>query len=118
MMQKTLANTVSFHGNALHTGEDVQVTLVPAAVNTGIVFVRTDADSTEIPALAKHINRTNRQTILQKGEISVGTVEHLMASLCALGIDNLRIELDGSEVPILDGSAAPIVDLINGAGIE
>ncbi|CAI8355603.1 MAG: UDP-3-O-acyl-N-acetylglucosamine deacetylase [Cryomorphaceae bacterium] len=118
MMQKTLANTVSFHGNALHTGEDVQVTLVPAAVNTGIVFIRTDADSTEIPALAKHINRTNRQTILQKGEISVGTVEHLMASLYALGIDNLRIELDGSEVPILDGSAAPIVDLINGAGIE
>lgn len=118
MMQKTLAKAASFDGNALHTGENVHVTLLPSAINTGIVFVRTDADNTEIPALAKHINRTNRQTILQKGDVSVGTVEHLMASLYALGIDNLRIELNGSEVPILDGSAAPIVDLINEAGIQ
>jgi len=118
MMQKTLAKAASFDGNSLHTGENVHVTLLPSAINTGIVFVRTDADNTEIPALAKHINRTNRQTILQKGDVSVGTVEHLMASLYALGIDNLRIELNGSEVPILDGSAAPIVDLINEAGIQ
>lgn len=118
MMQQTLAKAVTFEGNALHTGENVTVNLLPAEVNSGIIFVRTDADNTEIPALAKHINRTNRQTILQKGEVSVGTVEHLMASLYALGIDNLRVELNGSEVPILDGSAAPLVDLINEAGIE
>jgi len=118
MMQQTLAKAASFDGNALHTGENVHVTMLPSAINTGIVFVRTDADNTEIPALAKHINRTNRQTILQKGDVSVGTVEHLMASLYALGIDNLRIELNGSEVPILDGSAAPIVDLIHEAGIQ
>lgn len=118
MLQQTLKNTVSFEGNALHTGESVKVNLVPSEVNTGIVFVRTDMDNTEVPALAKHVNRTNRQTILQKGDASVGTVEHLMASLYALGVDNLRIELDGSEVPILDGSAAPLVDLILEAGLE
>ena len=118
MLQQTLKNTVSFEGNALHTGESVKVNLVPSEVNTGIVFVRTDMDNTEVPALAKHVNRTNRQTILQKGDASVGTVEHLMASLYALGVDNLRIELDGSEVPILDGSAAPLVDLILEAGLQ
>lgn len=118
MLQQTLKNTVSFEGNALHTGESVKVNLVPSEVNTGIIFVRTDMDNTEVPALAKHVNRTNRQTILQKGDASVGTVEHLMASLFALGVDNLRIELDGSEVPILDGSAAPLVDLILEAGLE
>ena len=117
MLQQTLKNTVSFEGNALHTGESVKVSLIPSEVNTGIVFVRTDLENSEIPALAKHINRTNRQTILQKGNASVGTVEHLMACIYALGIDNLRIELNGSEVPILDGSAAPIVDLIEQTGL-
>ena len=118
MMQKTLSKEISFQGNALHTGEIVKVKLIPSAENTGIVFVREDLDNAEIPALVKYVNRTDRQTILQKGEASVGTVEHLMASLYALGIDNLRIELNGSEVPILDGSAAPLVDLILEAGIE
>jgi UDP-3-O-[3-hydroxymyristoyl] N-acetylglucosamine deacetylase/3-hydroxyacyl-[acyl-carrier-protein] dehydratase len=118
MMQKTLSKEISFQGNALHTGEVVKVKLIPSAENTGIVFVREDLDNAEIPALVKYVNRTDRQTILQNGEASVGTVEHLMASLYALGIDNLRVELNGSEVPILDGSAAPLVDLILEAGIE
>ena len=118
MMQKTLSKEISFQGNALHTGEVVKVKLIPSAENTGIVFVREDLECAEIPALAKYVNRTDRQTILQKGEASVGTVEHLMASLYALGIDNLRIKLNGSEIPILDGSAAPLVDLILEAGIE
>jgi UDP-3-O-[3-hydroxymyristoyl] N-acetylglucosamine deacetylase/3-hydroxyacyl-[acyl-carrier-protein] dehydratase len=118
MMQKTLSKEISFQGNALHTGEVVKVKLIPSAENTGIVFVREDLDNAEIPALVKYVNRTDRQTILQKGDASVGTVEHLMASLYALGIDNLRIELNGSEVPILDGSAAPLVDLILESGIE
>ena len=118
MMQKTLSTTVSFDGNALHTGESVRVNLVPSDANTGITFVRTDLDNAEIPALVRYVNRTNRQTILQNGEATVGTVEHLMASLYALGIDNLRIELDGSEIPILDGSAAPLVDLIIEAGTK
>ena len=118
MMQKTLSKEISFQGNALHTGEVVKVKLIPSAENTGIVFVREDLECAEIPALAKYVNRTDRQTILQKGEASVGTVEHLMASLYALGIDNLRIKLNGSEIPILDGSAAPLVDLILEAGIK
>jgi len=116
-MQQTLSSSISFEGTALHTGETVHVTLNPSDVNTGITFIRTDLDNVEIPALAKFVNRTNRQTILQKGDATVGTVEHLMASLYALGIDNCRIELDGSEVPILDGSAAPLVALIEKAGI-
>ena len=118
MMQKTLSKEISFQGNALHTGEVVKVKLIPSAENTGIVFVREDLECAEIPALVKYVNRTDRQTILQKGEASVGTVEHLMASLYALGIDNLRIKLNGSEIPILDGSAAPLVDLILEAGIK
>ena len=118
MMQKTLSTTVSFEGNALHTGESVRVNLVPSDTNTGITFVRTDLDNAEIPALVRYVKRTNRQTILQNGEATVGTVEHLMASLYALGIDNLRIELNGSEIPILDGSAAPLVDLIIEAGTK
>lgn len=116
-MQQTLSSSISFEGTALHTGETVHVTLNPSDVNTGITFIRTDLDNVEIPALAKFVNRTDRQTILQKGDATVGTVEHLMASLYALGIDNCRIELDGSEVPILDGSAAPLVALIEKAGI-
>ena len=116
-MQQTLSSSISFEGTALHTGETVHVTLNPSEVNTGITLVRTDLDNVEIPALVKFVNRTNRQTILQKGDATVGTVEHLMASLYALGIDNCRIELDGSEVPILDGSAAPLVALIEKAGI-
>mgnify|MGYP002414185008 FL=1 len=116
-MQQTLSSSISFEGTALHTGETVHVTLNPSEVNTGITFVRTDLDNVEIPALVKFVNRTNRQTILQKGDATVGTVEHLMASLYALGVDNCRIELDGSEIPILDGSAAPLVALIEKAGI-
>ena len=117
MKQLTLSSSISFEGTALHTGETVHVTLNPSDANTGIVFVRTDLDNVEIPADVKFVNRTNRQTILQKGNASVGTVEHLMASLYALGIDNCRIDLDGSEIPILDGSAAPLVALIEKAGI-
>ena len=118
MQQQTLKTAVSFEGNSLHTGENVQVSLLPSDVNTGIVFVRTDLENFEIPALARFVQRTNRQTIIQKGEASIGTIEHLMASLYALEIDNVRVELNGSEIPILDGSAAPLVDLINEAGIE
>ncbi len=118
MKQHTLSSSISFEGTALHTGETVHVTLNPSDANIGIVFVRTDLDNVEIPADVKFVNRTNRQTILQKGDASVGTVEHLMASLYALGIDNCRIDLDGSEVPILDGSAAPLVALIEKAGIK
>jgi len=117
MKQLTLSSSISFEGTALHTGETVHVTLHPSDANTGIVFVRTDLDHVEIPADVKFVNRTERQTILQKGEASVGTVEHLMASLYALGIDNCRIDLDGREVPILDGSAAPLVALIEKAGL-
>ena len=117
MKQLTLSSSISFEGTSLHTGETVHVTLNPSDANTGIVFVRTDLDNVEIPADVKFVNRTNRQTILQKGDASVGTVEHLMASLYALGIDNCRIDLDGSEIPILDGSAAPLVALIEKAGI-
>ena len=117
MKQLTLSSSISFEGTALHTGETVHVTLHPSDANTGIVFVRTDLDNVEIPADVKFVNRTERQTILQKGDASVGTVEHLMASLYALGIDNCRIDLDGREIPILDGSAAPLVALIEKAGL-
>ena len=99
MKQLTLSSSISFEGTALHTGETVHVTLHPSDANTGIVFVRTDLDNVEIPADVKFVNRTERQTILQKGDASVGTVEHLMASLYALGTTTVALIWTGEKSP-------------------
>ncbi len=95
------------------------MTLKPAPAGHGVVFVRTDlTPNVEIPALSAFVVDTTYATSLGKGEVRVGTVEHLLAALCGLGIDNVRIELDGPEVPIMDGSAAPFAYLIKSAGIR
>lgn len=114
--QRTIANTVRAHGIGLHSGESVHLALVPAPVGTGIVFYRTDLART-MPLHYAHIADTALSSNLCDGVARIGTIEHLLSALCAYGIDNVRIELDGAEVPIFDGSAAPFCALIKKAGV-
>ena len=119
MKQKTINNIISIEGKGLHTGKIAKVTLCPANENEGIFFVRTDLENSPvIHAKAENVTDTARGTTLSENGASVSTIEHLMASLCANGIDNLKIELDCPEIPILDGSAKYWVELIEKAGVK
>ncbi len=116
--QRTLNNTIRATGVGLHTGEKVYLTLRPAAVNTGIVFRRTDLDPpVEIQARADNVGDTTLSTSLVNGDVRVSTVEHLLSAMAGLGIDNAVIDVTAPEVPIMDGSAGPFVFLIQSAGI-
>ena len=117
--QRTLKNVIRATGVGIHTGEKVFMTLRPAAVNTGIVFRRTNLDPVvEVPAFATHVGDTSMNTTLEKDGVRVSTVEHLMSAFAGLGIDNAYVDLSNAEVPIMDGSAGPFVFLIQSAGIE
>jgi UDP-3-O-[3-hydroxymyristoyl] N-acetylglucosamine deacetylase len=117
--QRTLKNVIRATGVGIHTGEKVFMTLRPAAVNTGIVFRRTDLDPVmEVPAFATHVGDTSMNTSLEQNGVRVTTVEHLMSAFAGLGIDNAYVDLSNAEVPIMDGSAGPFVFLIQSAGIE
>lgn len=116
--QRTLRKEVSCAGIGLHSGSKVGLTLRPAPPDFGIRFVRRDLPgSPEIEAVNENVTDTNMSTSLGRNGQGVSTVEHLMAALFGLGIDNVRVEVDGPEVPIMDGSAAPFVFLIKSAGI-
>lgn len=116
--QQTLSNPFQFSGKGLHTGATVNVRVNPAEANYGIKFKRSDIDNAPlIDALAENVVETSRSTVLGKGDAKVSTVEHLMAALWSMGVDNALVEIDGPEVPIIDGSAAVWVDKINEAGI-
>ncbi|MDE0841779.1 MAG: UDP-3-O-acyl-N-acetylglucosamine deacetylase [Porticoccaceae bacterium] len=116
--QRTLKNTIRASGVGLHTGEQVYLTLRPSAPDTGIVFVRTDLDPhVEVFAKAENVGETMLSTTLLKGSVRVSTVEHLLSALAGLGIDNARIDVSAAEIPIMDGSAAPFVFLVQSAGI-
>ena len=117
--QQTIAAPVSCDGIGVHSGAPVHLRLLPAAVDTGIVFCRTDVKAAHavVPANWQQVKRTTLCTEIQNDHgVSVSTIEHLMAALMAAGIDNVRIELNGSEVPIMDGSAAPFALMIDMAG--
>src|SRR5258708_7226426 len=116
--QRTLKNSIRATGVGLHTGKKVLMTLRPALPDTGIVFRRTDLDHTvDIRAHADNVGDTTMGTTLQKGEVKVSTVEHLLSALAGLGIDNALVEVSAGEVPIMDGSAGPFVFLLQSAGI-
>ena len=116
--QRTLKNVIRATGVGLHNGEKVYLTLRPAAIDTGIVFRRVDLDPVvELHAKPEHVGDTRLSTALQEGDVSVSTVEHLMSALAGLGIDNIYVELTSPEVPIMDGSAAPFVFLVQSAGV-
>lgn len=117
--QKTIANVVSCQGIGVHSGTMVNLTLYPANVGSGITFIRTDLGNSEVKASWKTIVDTRLCTTIGNNRgVTVSTIEHLMAALAANGIDNVRVELDGSEVPILDGSAQPFVTLLEEAGVQ
>lgn len=117
--QRTLAKEVCFSGIGLHTGKKVNVRLVPAPSNTGIIFIRSDLEgSPSIKASPKYLSRLFYATNLSDGNVSVQTVEHLMAALSAFGIDNLFVYLDSEELPILDGSSAPYIYLFEETGVK
>ncbi|MCA1937575.1 MAG: UDP-3-O-acyl-N-acetylglucosamine deacetylase [Dechloromonas sp.] len=119
LKQRTLTTVIHASGVGLHGGVKVNLTLRPAAPDTGIVFRRVDLpEPVDIPAQAVLIGDTRMCSCLERDGVKVGTIEHLMSALCGLGIDNAWIDIDAPEVPILDGSAAPFVFLIQSAGIE
>ena len=116
--QRTLRNVIHATGVGLHSGSKVCLTLRPAAPDAGIVFRRVDVDEpVEIPARLARVSDTRLCTTLACGSTRVATVEHLMAALAGMGIDNAYVDIDGPEVPIMDGSAAPFVFLLQSAGI-
>ncbi|MEM7611900.1 MAG: UDP-3-O-acyl-N-acetylglucosamine deacetylase [Pseudomonadota bacterium] len=119
LRQRTLKTSIRATGVGLHTGDKVFMTLRPAAVNTGVVFRRVDLPTPiDIPADALRVRETMLGTNLFNGEHKVATVEHLLSAVSALGIDNLFVDISAPEIPIMDGSAAPFVFLIQSAGIE
>lgn len=115
--QRTLANSIRATGIGLHTGQKINLTLNPAPINSGIVFKRTDLTSSAIKATLKNVYDTRLSTTLSNEDVQISTVEHLLSAMAGLGIDNSFIELDGPEVPIMDGSSRPFVFMIQSAGI-
>lgn len=119
LRQRTIAKTVRTKGVGLHSGRRVEITMRPAAPNTGIVFHRIDLpEVVDFPARADQVGGTRMASVLQQGSLQVSTVEHLMSALAGLGIDNLHIDLTAEEVPIMDGSAGTFVYLLRSAGLE
>src|SRR5687767_6343306 len=116
--QHTLRRSISCTGIGLHSGNKVTLSLKPAPADFGIRFRRTDLGCLEIPATVQHLAGINYATGLSRDAGSVDTVEHLLSALASLGVDNVVVELNHPEVPIMDGSAAPWVYLINEAGLK
>lgn len=118
MRQRTIGQEVSIEGIGIHTGARATLRVVPAPDDFGIRFRRVDlAGAPEVPARAEYVEETRRCTRIAKGEASVSTIEHVMAAMRGLEIDNALIEIDGPEVPIADGSAQPFVEILEKAGI-
>lgn len=119
LKQRTIKSIVKTVGIGLHSGRKVELTLRPAAPDTGIVFCRTDLRTpVDIPASAMSIGDTRLASVLETGGARVSTVEHLMSACAGLGIDNLYVDVTAEEIPIMDGSAASFVFLIQSAGID
>ena len=116
--QCTLKQSISAVGIGLHTGRKVKLVMHPAAPDTGIIFRRVDLTPTvELPVRAEAVNDTRLATTLNEGKVVVSTIEHLMSAFNGLGIDNLYVDVDAPEIPIMDGSGATFVYLIRSAGI-
>ena len=115
--QSTIRKAVHCSGVGLHSGKQINMTLTPSGANTGIRFVRSDiADNNFIPAFMNRVVDTTMATTISEGETSIATTEHLLAAVNGLSIDNILIEVDGPEIPIMDGSSSHFVDLLLKAG--
>ena len=116
--QRTLRRQTSCAGIGLHSGKKVTLSLKPAPADAGIRFRRSDLGGQEVPATVSHVGGINHATGLSRDTVRVETVEHLLAAFMSLGVDNAVVELNSPEVPIMDGSAAPFIYLIQEAGIK
>src|SRR3954452_1476700 len=116
--QRTLRRSVSCAGIGLHSGKRVSLSIRPAPAGAGIRFRRADLGGLEVPATVQHVGGINYATGLSRDAVHIDTVEHLLSALVSLGIDNVLVELNSPEVPIMDGSAAPFVYLIHEAGVK
>ncbi len=121
VFQHTVAAPAIFAGVGVHTGQHVRVSIRPAPAGSGVTFVRTDIHDRDnrVPALGDAVTQTRLGTVISNAAgVSVATIEHLMAAMAALGVDNAVVELDGPEVPIMDGSAEPFVQMLDRAGLR
>ena len=119
LVQRTLTNPISATGVGLHSGRQIKLNLFPANEDTGIIFRRIDLNpQVEIKAIVDNVGATTLATTLVEGQTQIATIEHLMSAFAGLGIDNVIVEVDDMEVPIMDGSASPFVFLIQSAGIK
>ena len=116
--EQTIAAEIAFSGVGLHSGAPVQMRLVPAAAGSGIVFRRTDLDNFEIPATGRNVARVSYATSLMRQSVLIQTTEHLLSALIGMGIDNVIVEVDNLEVPILDGSSLPYVEAFRATGLR
>ena len=116
--RKTVANIVAIEGVGLHSGVYTRLEIRPAEAGTGIVFLRTDLGNLEIPALQSSTTSLDYATTVGKDDVAIGTVEHLLSAVYAAGLTDLIVAIDGPEVPILDGSAMPFVNIIEAAQVK
>jgi UDP-3-O-[3-hydroxymyristoyl] N-acetylglucosamine deacetylase len=116
--EQTIRSAVACCGVGLHSGAAVSMRIIPAPSGTGIVFRRTDLDGFEIEAVSRNVARVSYATSLMKKGVLISTTEHVLSALIGLGIDNAIVEIDNLELPILDGSARPFVEMIQKAGIR
>src|SRR5258708_20934602 len=117
MHEQTIRAAVTCTGIGLHSGAPVTLRILPATAGTGIVFRRTDLDGFEIEASGRNVARVSYATSLMKKGVLISTTEHLLSAFTGVGIDNAIVELDNLELPILDGSARPFIEMIQKAGI-
>ncbi|MGA2672358.1 MAG: UDP-3-O-acyl-N-acetylglucosamine deacetylase [Terracidiphilus sp.] len=117
-LEQTIAAPIEFTGVGLHSGAPVTMRLQPAPAGSGIVFRRTDLDNFEIPATGRNVAKVSYATSLMRQGVLISTTEHLLSALIGMGVDNVIVELDNLELPILDGSALPYVEAILSAGIR
>jgi UDP-3-O-[3-hydroxymyristoyl] N-acetylglucosamine deacetylase len=116
--EQTIHSPVAFRGVGLHSGVEVAMRLIPAPAGSGIVFRRSDLDNYEIPATGRNVAKVSYATSLMRQGVLISTTEHLLSALIGLGVDNVIVEIDNLEVPILDGSAMPYVAAILAAGLK
>jgi UDP-3-O-[3-hydroxymyristoyl] N-acetylglucosamine deacetylase len=117
-LEQTITEPLEFAGVGLHSGAPVTMRLLPAAAGSGIVFRRTDLDNFEIPAIGRNVAKVSYATSLMRQSVLISTTEHLLSALIGMGIDNVIVELDNLELPILDGSALPYVEAFHRVGIR
>ena len=116
--ERTIRTEIEFNGVGLHSGAPVAMRLVPAPAGSGIVFRRTDLDNFEIPAIGRNVAKVSYATSLMRGSVLISTTEHLLSALIGFGVDNVIVEVDNLEVPILDGSSLPYVLAFQTHGVK